>query len=417
MIFKCFSLTLLKSIRLTSYPMAVFRSIKELTSALQQGSKLLNSMFLQRRTFAVKYEDALETLDGDENKLRLLISHGIIDQTGDNLELEEIYQNFFEVVLAVNEEINIETVKQYIDTLRQNIRYYFEAENNPRRDSFIKKIRHTFRSIGSATLRNVMDLKRNVDDTYKQEPNFKIKELRLKDYDEKTEHIRGLITETERLIAQEAIFFASASDYNLRQTVNAVRSRLAEADHGLIAIKAQIIDYLNRIEYQSKVVKRVRHLKYLRDKFMIEQASDVRRVVAAVNDVWMEPQAKFTTKVSLDFLLNDDAALPILDNIRARLNRKATIRSRLAGKIDPSYLQGQTETARVFNHQEVLNGFLAQKDDLFSYLWNYPFSETVDRELRLVLFLQMASQWPEKMAFTSEFNSIDNIEYPIIYPQ
>ena len=41
--------------------MATFRSIKELTRALQQGSKLLSNMFLQRKTIAVKYDDALDT--------------------------------------------------------------------------------------------------------------------------------------------------------------------------------------------------------------------------------------------------------------------------------------------------------------------------------------------------------------------
>ena len=42
--------------------MATFRSIKELTRALQHGSKLLSKMFLQRKTIAVKYDDALDTL-------------------------------------------------------------------------------------------------------------------------------------------------------------------------------------------------------------------------------------------------------------------------------------------------------------------------------------------------------------------
>ena len=58
--------------------MATFRSIKELTRALQQGSKLLSNMFLQRKTIAVKYDDALDTLDGDENKLKHFITFGVI---------------------------------------------------------------------------------------------------------------------------------------------------------------------------------------------------------------------------------------------------------------------------------------------------------------------------------------------------
>jgi len=397
--------------------MAIFRSIRELTRVLQQGSKLLNNMFLQRKTIAVKYDDALDTLDGDENKLKSLIAFGVIVQTGDSLELDDAYQRFFEEVLAVNEDINISSVKMYIDKLTLGINSYLAAENNARREGFLREIRHTFKSIENATRRNVIDLKRNVDDTYKQEPNFKIKELRLKDFDEKARLIGELIQQTERVMDEQTIFFSTAADYGLQQTVSGVRDSLRESAHGLISITAQIIDYLNRIEYQSRLVKRGRQLKYLRDQFMIEQATNVKELMMQTNDVWMERLPKYITRVSLDFLRNEDAALDILDNIRRRLSKKANINSRLAGKIDGRYLQEQTETTKAFNHQELLNGFLAQSSDLFYYVWNYSFAETLDRELRLVLFLQMASQYPEQMRFTSEMKTLDNIEYPIIYPR
>lgn len=397
--------------------MASFRSIKELIRALQQGSKLLSNMFLQRKTVAVKYDDALDTLDGDENKLKHLITFGVIIQTGDSLELDDAYQRFFEEVLAVNEDINISSVKMYIDKLNLSISSYLAAENNARRESFLREIRHTFKSISSATHRNVIDLKRNVDDTYKQEPNFKIKELRLKDFDEKARLIGELIRQTERVIDEQTIFFSSTSDYGLKQTVSEIRDGLRESAHGLITVTAQIIEYLNRIEYQSRLVKRVRQLKYMRDQFMIEQATNVKELLTKTNAVWMENRPKYVTRVSLDFLHNDDAALEILDNIRKRFSKKTNIKSRLAEKIDGRFLEGQTETTRTFNHQELLNGFMAQSSDLFYYVWNYAFTETLDRELRLVLFLQIASQYPEQMRYTTETKTIDNIEYPVIYPR
>ena len=397
-------------------------------------------MFLQRKTIAVKYDDALETLDGDENKLKLLITYGVIVKTGDSLELDDAYQRFFEEVLSVNEDINISSVKMYIDKLNLGINSYLAAENNTRREGFLREIRHTFKSIDNATRRNVIDLKRNVDDTYKQEPNFKIKELRLKDFDEKARLIGELIHQTERVMDEQTIFFSTAADYGLKQTVSEVREGLRESAHGLIAVTAQIIDYLNRIEYQSRLVKRVRQLKYLRDQFMIEQATNVKELMAQTDAVCMERQPKYITRVSLDFLHNEDTALDILDNIRRRLSKKANIKSRLAEKIDISYLEEQTETTRAFNHQELLNGFLAQSSDLFYYVWNvfdklrggelaliprrenegetnYSFTDSLDKEMRLVLFLQMASQYPDQMRYTDEIKTIDNIEYPIIYPR
>lgn len=397
--------------------MATYQSIKELTRGLQQGAKLLNDMFLKRKTVAIKYDDALETLDGDENKLKHLINFGVIVQTGDFLELDDTYQRFFEEVLAVNEDINIASVQTFIGKLKLGIDSYLAAENNSRKTQFLKEIRHTFKSIENATRRNVVDLKRNVDDTYKQEPNFKIKELRLKDFDEKAKQIEELIKQTENVMEEQTIFFANATDIGMKQTLNEIRVGLKESAHGLIAISAQIIDYLNRIEYQSKLVRKTRQLKYLKDQFMIEESTDVKELLSKANDVWMEKQPKYLTKVSLDFLRNDDAALEILCNIRKRLSKKVTIKSRLAEKIDEKYLEEQQETTRMFNHREIINGFLAQSLDLFNYVWNYQFENETDQEMRLVLFLQLASQYNDNLQYTSDYKIMNNVEYPIIYPR
>lgn len=397
--------------------MASFKSVKELTRGLQQGAKLLNDMFLKRKTVAVKYDDAVETLDGDEKKLDQLLKFGIVLQTGDTLELDDAYMRFFEEVLSANEYINIASVQAYISKLRLDIESYLVAENSSRRDKIAKDIRYTFRRIGNTTRNNVKDLKHKVDDTYKQEPNFKIKELCLKDFDEQAKHISELIRQTEKVIEEQSIFFASAMDISMRQTVSEVKEGLHESAHGLIAISAQIIDYLNRIEYQSRLVKKVRQLKYLKDQFLIEEGTDVRQMMAQTDDVWMEKLPKYITRVSLDFLRNDDAALEILGNIRSRLTKKATIKSRLAPSIDAQYLSEQTETTRMFNHQEIMNGFTAQSSDLFTYVWNYEFENSTDNESRLVLFLQLASQYNERLNYTSETKRMSNVEYPIIYPR
>ena len=397
--------------------MATYQSIKELTRGLQQGAKLLNDMFLKRKTVAIKYDDALETLDGDENKLKHLINFGVIVQTGDFLELDDNYQRFFEEVLAVNEDINIASVQTFIGKLKLGIDSYLAAENNSRKAQFLREIRHTFKSIENATRRNVVDLKRNVDDTYKQEPNFKIKELRLKDFDEKAKQIGELIKQTEKVLEEQTIFFANATDIGMKQTLTEIRVGLKESAHGLIAISAQIIDYLNRIEYQSKLVRKTRQLKYLKDQFMIEESTDVKELLSKVNGVWMEKQPKYLTKVSLDFLRNDDAALEILCNIRKRLSKKVTIKSRLAERIDEKYLEVQQETTRMFNHQEIINGFLAQSTDLFCYVWNYQFENETDQEMRLVLFLQLASQYNDNLQYTTDYKTMNNIEYPIIFPR
>ena len=397
--------------------MATFHSIKELGRGLQQGARLLNDMFLKRKTVALRYDEALETLDGDENKLRHLIDFGVVVRSGDFVELDDMYQRFFEEVLAVNEDINIASVQTYISKLKLGMDSYLASENPGRKVQFLREVRHSFKSIEKATRRNVVDLKRNVDDTYKQEPDFKIKELRLRDFDEKAKLIGELIRQTEKVIDEQAIFFANATDIGMKQTLAEVREGLHESAHGLIAITAQIIDYLNRIEYQSLLVKKVRQLKYLKDQFMIEEHTNVREVMSRTDDVWMEKQPKYMTKVSLDFLRNDDGALDILRDVRRRLSKKTMLKSRLAGRIDECYLADGRETNRAFDHREIMNAFLAQGADLFRFVWEYRFAEEIDGEARLVLFLQLASQYDEELRYTSEVQTMNHIEYPIIYPK
>lgn len=401
--------------------METFRDLRELIRWLGRGQTLLADMFSKRKTIAIRYDDAVETLDGNEQILQYLIRHGVIIQNAESLELDDAYQKFFENVLDINEDINVASVEQYVKTLKLNIDSWLATDSDKRKAQFMRAIRHTFRNIDLVTRKNVIDLKRNIDITFKQEPDFKVKKLRLNDFDEKRQQIVSLISETNKIIEQQTIFLKTAMDVDLMMTVNDVRMGLRETTHGLIAIGAQIIDYLNRIDYQSRIVRKIRQLKYMRDQQMLADSTDIEQVLGAVNDVWMEPRNRYRTFVSLDFLRNDDGAIDILQHVRRRLSKKTIIRSRLAGKIDDNYLHTATDVQHMFNHRELINSFLAQSVDLFTFIWNYPFQTEATEEERLVLFLQLASQYDRDERFERQTETVvvgnRTILYPVIYPK
>lgn len=396
--------------------METFRDLRELIHALSRGQKLLADMFSKRKTVAIRYDDAVETLDGNEEYLKFLIRHGVIIENAESLELDDTYQKFFENVLSINEDINVASVEQYVNSLKLNIESWLATDSDKRKTLFMREIRCTFRNIDMVTRKNVIDLKRNIDTTYKQESDFKLKKLRLRNFDEKRQQIVLLIQETDKIIDSETIFFKTAMDVDLMMTIADVRTGLRETTHGLIAIGAQIIDYLNRIDYQSRIVRKIRQLKYMRDQQMLTDSTDITSVMMNTNDVWMEPQARYRTFVSLDFLRNDDNAIDILDHVRRRLSKKTIIHSRLAGPIDGHYLQTATDEQRMFNHQELINGFLAQGIDFFTYIWNYPFQTQTSQEERLVLFLQLASQYDRNEQFEERTSSVNVDDHTIIVP-
>jgi hypothetical protein len=59
------------------------------------------------------------------------------------------------------------------------------------------------RKIGVIALRNVVDLNRNIDNTFKNEPNYKVKKTKLEHLDEKRNTIYTLINQTDNLVSGE----------------------------------------------------------------------------------------------------------------------------------------------------------------------------------------------------------------------
>ena len=394
--------------------MKQFADIQELLRTMQRGASLLEDMFKKRKTVSIRYDDALVALNDDENRLNALIDYGVVVKVGDRLELADDYLNFFEKVLVSNEDIDVASVRQYIDNLKKNVNLYLQVETEQRKPQYLREVKHIFRSINMAAQRNAVDLRRNVNITYKQEPDFGAKRVLLRDFDNKRSQIIALVKQTLNFIDEQTVFFKSAPDVELQLIVKEVRQGLNESVHELIDIGNQIVDYLNRIEYQSRQVKIIRQLKNLKDLFLLEACTNIRDVMQGENAVWMERRPKYSTWVSLDFLFNDDAALPIIERVRSTSTHKARAREHVAEKIDSSFFNPSQFAMRVFRHQELFNAFCAQGTDLFNFVWNYPFKTETTREERLVLFLQLASQYQQQVRFTGETRTLDNLEYPII---
>ena len=88
-----------------------FRSIEELVKMLDREKVLFRDMFERRKSLAYRKEFALEVVDYRRERIQYLIDHGVIHEHGDFLELEDVYVQFFEDVLDMNEEISVASVR------------------------------------------------------------------------------------------------------------------------------------------------------------------------------------------------------------------------------------------------------------------------------------------------------------------
>ncbi len=391
-----------------------FRTIDELVKTMDREKKLFGDMFEKRKALSYRTDFAMEMVDYKKERIQHLIDYGVIHDNGDFLELEEVYVQFFEDVLDVNEEINIASVKEYIDSLIENINYYLEETNEHRKFQYQSNVRKILRKIGLRTLKNIVDLKRNVDVAYKQEPNYKIKKSKLKNLDEKRLGIKVLIHECEKLIDKQTVFFRIAADPNMQRTCMDVRNDFTEAEHNLMEIEHQIIDYINQIDQQSEIYKKIRRLKYLKDQITWKNDTNVINVLESKNPIWMEKRHYNRIFLSLDMLRSREDVAAIIRKISQNKNIRRLSRSE-AEPLDSEFMKDDIEVIKEININEIWNAFKAQGNNLFIFIKNYPYKEERRLNDHIVLYCQIATQHSDELRFTESYEIFDNIEYVLIY--
>ena len=391
-----------------------FRTIEELVKMLDREKLLFRDMFEKRKSLAYRTDFAMEIVDYKKERIQYLIDHGVIHENGDFLEMEDVYVQFFEDVLDMNEEISVSSVREYIGSLKENINYCLEENNEHRKFMYQGNVRKILRKIGLRTLKNVVDLKRNVDVAYKQEPNYKIKKTRLKNLDEKRKGIKVLIQECEKMIDSQIVFFRMATHPEMQRTCMDVHNDFTEADHNLLEIEHQIIDYINQIEIQSALFKKIRRLKYLKDQLTWREDTNIARMLEDDNPLWMEKRPYNRVFLSLDMLRSNEDAYALIRKVAGK-NRVRTLSRTEAEPLDAEFLSANTELMASINLSEMWNAFKAQGNHLFAFIKDYPYKRECTLNDHIILYCQMATSHSDELRFMDEYETFENIEYALIY--
>lgn len=395
--------------------MNTFRNIDDLIRCLDREKKLLNELFVKRDALSFRYDYALEITDYKAERIRYLIENEVIRESGDYLEMEDIYVQFFEEVLQINDEINISSVKDYISHLKDNITYWVSSSTEKDKIKYYNEVRRALKRIALTTEKNVIDLKRNIDRTYKNEPDYKIKKKKLENLDMKRMGISSLIDNAERVIDTEETFFTVAMDNQLKSRVNDVKLQMNDSYHNLIEIERQIINYLNLIERQSLILEKARRLKYLRDQLILEDKTNITSVASSLNPVMFEPEIRtLNRRLSLEKMQDDDDLLDIILKVRKELKTGTSLRSRLAEEIPDSYFADESRVSDSVNLKTIFNAFSAAGHNLFKFVYDYEYHNNVADNDKVIYFCQIASLFSQNLEFTGSYETLGDIEYPIV---
>jgi len=392
-----------------------FNNIKELLNLLARTKELLAEMFEKRKSFAYKYDMALEFVE--EDVIETLVNKGVLRLNNGFLEIDDQYLVFFEQVLEVNEDINTSYIHENIGQVKQNINFYLQENVEHRKYGYLKTVKSSLRKIGRITLRNIIDLNRNIENAFKSEPNYKIKIARLESFDQKRRDIQQLIEQTERLITgeEEQTFFKSALDDELKHISSHLRLQLTEARHNLIETQKQVIEYLNQVKFQSRLVEKIKQVKYLKDQFELKAKTNFVELLKTSNAVAFESKPSYPLRLSLEHLQTDEARNSLEKTV---LKFKQGLKNKrpVADSISEAYLQTETEEEIFINLQAMRNGFTASGKDLYQFVMEYNYPREVPFDEKLTVFCQMVSMYELEFKVSDRYGREEDIEYAIVYP-
>jgi hypothetical protein len=164
-------------------------NVKDLLSNLYYNRGVVELLFGQRDLITVN--ELLSRDDITEEQYRKLVSLDILYEYENVVSLNDAVVAMFEDFMEIGE-VTPGFINDYINELKRYIKFYQEA----REMRFLRSIKKYLKRINSTLTREIIKLQKNVDDTYKNESNYRIKLQKLEDYREKRDTIIEFIKQT-----------------------------------------------------------------------------------------------------------------------------------------------------------------------------------------------------------------------------
>lgn len=400
--------------------MSAFRSVQDLMTTLSRHRGLIHNLFLNR-TGETSMEMALTLVNGDERLIQSLVAKNILVRDGESVFLDERILGFLEDFLEVNEEVQNYKIDERITLLKSNMEYYQNEKNTRQREEYLHKIKQNLHGLGKIVRRNVIDLGKQIQHDYKTETNFTNKILKIEQHNDKSQRLTRLIAVIEGILANDA-FFLSANDELLRKYRIELKYDLRDTKINLIELHQEIVNCLNRVENQVQVFKKLQAIKRLKDHYELEKKTNVRDVFTENQDLFFQNRLTFPARPSLEWLQTDSGYNLVGKLVRKRKHKTSQkeileARTLAAGQINTQPIQEKR-----INYAQVKRKFFESNNNLFDFVWQYPFEPALNAEERVQLFCKVALLYEDEMNFTDINKQVQSdelgqtIRYAVIVP-
>jgi hypothetical protein len=279
--------------------MALQVNVNDILSQLYQHRGVVEFLFANRENITVN--ELLNRGDVNQEQFLKLKSLDLLYEYENIVSLNDAVVAMFEDFMEIGE-VTPGFINDYLNELNRHIRFYQEA----REMRFLRSIKKYLKRINSTLTREIIKLQKNVEDTYKNESNYRIKLQKLEDYREKRDTIIDFIKRTTVVVEDTRSLFSLTNDSELYGIVQSLKVSLIENLDYLIEIQTDITDFINKIQFQLDVYVKAQRLKEIKDHGTLHFKTNFTEVVSGVNTIRYNGVKTPKTKIAIDILYTDD---------------------------------------------------------------------------------------------------------------
>lgn len=375
--------------------MALQVNVNDILSQLYQHRTVVEFLFANRDNITVT--ELLNRGEITQEQFSKLKSLDLVYEYENIVSLNDAVVAMFEDFMEIGE-VTPGFINDYINELTRHIRFYQEA----REMRFLRSIKKYLKRINATLTREIIKLQKNVDDTYKNESNYRIKLQKLEDYREKRDTIIEFIKKTSDVVEETRSLFALTNDSELYGIVSALKMSLIENLDFLIEIQTDITDFINKIQFQLDVYVKAQRLKEIKDHGTLHFKTNFNEIVSNINCLRYNGIKTPKTKIAVDFLATDEGHV-LAKRIAEKYKLTRLMVRGLAARMQGNFKEKGLEQQVKLDTEKLVERFMVQtKANLFEYLMDYKFPKTIGNvsfEDRLSLFVEIAMEYQTKLDF------------------
>lgn len=383
--------------------MPEIQTAEELIRELYRHRKVIQHLFKRKNA---SFDELIDVADGKEKEILQAKARGIISlQEGEPARLEERLLNFVEDFLEINEDIRNFEIDESIRILKKTIYLYEIDEDTKERERYLSRVKRNLSSIGRVIRKNAATLSALVKQEYKTASSIELKRVKIEDHNEQAEKLLQLIKNAEELL--ENPFFRVVQDEGLRAIVNELKgNHLTMARHNLIALRQEIVRFINQIAELDRQHKKILQLKKYRDLYELEVRTNVEEVFTHENALFFDTQLRFQTMLDLDYLRGDEG-LEIIERVAIRRQHKMRMQLQAELDIDGDLLDPQQQKMLHIDFSKIKRAFFLQDKDLFYFVKDYDFGYEMTEDQLIKIYCQVALIFEDEMDFGLPVNPFD----------